>query len=618
MSRFNLPLHHIFLLSLSLSSPVQAQTDPSVTIDVDATNLAPPLKPVWAYFGYDESNYTTHPEAVELLSDLAAMHAPDPVRVRSHFLFNTGDGTAKLKWGSTNIYTEDAQSNPIYDYSIIDSIMDAALDAGVYPMFQFGFMPKSLSTQPEPYENSSTYVIDGGAFYPPNDYEKWGELVRAYAEHASERYDGTQTNWIWELWNEPDIAYWKGTFEEYARLYDFTEAALHSVLPDAVLGGPAVARPTEGFLSAFLAHCESGTNAVTGEVGTRLDMVSFHAKGGTTYIDREVVMDLGKQLDLHRAGFESIAASEAFRSLPVHITEADPDGCAACSANTARHFGYRNSSAYGAYEVAMMKHTIDQAEAMGINLEGLLTWAFTFPGSEYFAGYRALSTNGIPMPVLNAFRLISQLRGARLPLVSSGALSVEQMIQSKVRDQPDIDGLAAMDGETVRVLVWNYHDVLSDEAVPSQVQLRLALPPEFEGRAVVRHQRVDDEHGDAFSVWEAQGKPVSPSDEQRAALEEAAHHLEFAEEQFIEVEGGEALLSFQLPRFGVSLVTLNPARKSDGESEASGCACRTAVHERTPPMVPFMVLLALALASRLRAAHTGSRASSASRHSWLH
>ena len=41
------------------------------------------------------------------------------------------------------------------------------------------------------------------------------------------------------------------------------------------------------------------------------------------------------------------------------ITEADPDGCAACTLAQHPEDAYRNSPAYGAYEVAMMKRTLE-------------------------------------------------------------------------------------------------------------------------------------------------------------------------------------------------------------------------------------------------------------------
>lgn len=46
-----------------------------------------------------------------------------PVNVRVHNLLTTGDGTPALKWGSTNAYTEDKKGRPIYDWTIVDSIL---------------------------------------------------------------------------------------------------------------------------------------------------------------------------------------------------------------------------------------------------------------------------------------------------------------------------------------------------------------------------------------------------------------------------------------------------------------------------------------------------------------
>jgi xylan 1,4-beta-xylosidase len=82
------------VLSAAAASMASAET-PAVTVDVDATAAGAPLEPVWAFYGYDEVNYTTSPEGEALLRALTAAHAA-PVHVRTHFLFNTGDGTPAL------------------------------------------------------------------------------------------------------------------------------------------------------------------------------------------------------------------------------------------------------------------------------------------------------------------------------------------------------------------------------------------------------------------------------------------------------------------------------------------------------------------------------------------
>ncbi len=128
---------------------VNAQTNVRpVTLQVDlAKKTTETFKPFWAWFGYDEPNYTYMKDGKKLLSELAAL-SPVPVFVRTHHLLVTGDGTASLKWGSTNAYTEDANGNPIYDWKIVDSIFDTYIQRGMKPLAQIGFMPEALSSNP--------------------------------------------------------------------------------------------------------------------------------------------------------------------------------------------------------------------------------------------------------------------------------------------------------------------------------------------------------------------------------------------------------------------------------------------------------------------------------------
>jgi xylan 1,4-beta-xylosidase len=439
-------------------------------------------------------------------------------------------------------------------------------------------MPQALSSHPTPYRNTNAFLLNGGCFYPPTDYAKWGDLVRAWAAHADGRYPNVAAGWLWELWNEPESAYWHGTFDEYAKLYDYTEAALHEVLPNAPLGGPAVVNLGDTFLTQFLQHCAADTNNVTGQTGTRLDLVTFHAKGGVAVVGDHVEMNLGNQLRLHRDGFSAVAAFSQFKQKPIYITEADPDGCAACSTSTEPADAYRNSTAYGAYEVAMMKHTLDLEAQLGVKLGGVLTWAFTFPGTPYFAGYRALATNGINLPVLSAFKLLGRLAGNRLPVTSSGARPLDDLLANGVRSAPDIDGLASIDGAAIQVVVWNYHDdVVAVPATP--VRLAIKVPSSFGAVARVSHLRVDEAHGDAYSVWGSQGMPASPSAEQLAALEQAMEPSSLMPDRTVGVSRGIVALDFDLPRFGISLVTIQPGAADGGalpppDQPRGGCTCR--------------------------------------------
>ena len=82
---------------------------------------------------------------------------------------------------------------------------------------------------------------------PPKDYIKWQNLVTEMICHMLGRYgEGEVATWYFELWNEPDIMYWKGTHEEYIKLYDYTAAGVKAAFPKAQVGGPAVTGPKPG------------------------------------------------------------------------------------------------------------------------------------------------------------------------------------------------------------------------------------------------------------------------------------------------------------------------------------------------------------------------------------
>ncbi len=212
----------ILLFSVLLSGPSFAQTE-RVSIRVDATKTKGPMKPIWSWFGYDEPNYTYMKDGRKLLSELAAL-GPSPVYVRTHNLLTTGDGTAALKWGSTNAYTEDAAGRPRYDWTIVDRIFDTLLERKMKPLVEVGFMPEALSVKPQPYRHDwdigKTYnTIYTGWAHPPRDYAKWAELIYQWVRHSVEKYGRAEVeSWWWELWNEPDIGYWQGTPEEYFKL----------------------------------------------------------------------------------------------------------------------------------------------------------------------------------------------------------------------------------------------------------------------------------------------------------------------------------------------------------------------------------------------------------------
>jgi xylan 1,4-beta-xylosidase len=542
-------------------SPIGAQ-DPVVTIRVDAAARTGPMTPMWAFFGYDEPNYTYMKDGRKLLSELAALN-PTPVFVRTHNLLTSGDGTPALKWGSTNAYTEGADGRPKYDWTIVDRIFDTFIERRMKPIVEIGFMPEALSTTPVPYKHDWAPGLDysriyTGWAYPPKDYEKWRELVFQWGRHSVDRYGAREVeSWYWEVWNEPDIAYWHGTPEEYLKLYDFAADGLKRAVPHARIGGPTVTGPNgarpQQFLRSFLEHCLHGTNFATGGRGAPLDYVTFHAKGAPRVVEGHVRMGIANQLTAISNGFAIVASYPELRDMPIILGESDPEGCAACSVRTNPENGYRNGTMYSSYTAAQIARSFELADLHHVNLRGAVTWAFEFEDQPYFAGFRDLATNGLDKPVLNVFRMLGLMQGDRLRVESSSAAPVAGIRDAGVRGAPDIYALAARGERDVSILVWNYHD---DDVPAAAAPVQLTMEGLPDGRPLVTEYRVDADHSNAYEAWKKAGSPQKPDVAQYRDLERAGHLQVLGTPARSRITAGRLSLTLTLPRQAVSLLTI--------------------------------------------------------------
>ncbi|NBB17908.1 beta-xylosidase [Runella sp. CRIBMP] len=533
------------------------------TLTVDFSKEIGPMQPAWAWFGYDEPNYTYMKDGKKLLTEIAAL-SPVPVYVRAHNLLTTGDGTPALKWGSTNAYTEDAQGNPIYDWTIVDKIFDTYIERGMKPLAQIGFMPEALSTKPEPYRHhfvpgQSYTTIFTGWTYPPKDYKKWAELVYQWVKHSVARYGQKEVeSWYWELWNEPDSPYWGGTVQEYCKLYDYSADAVRRALPTAKIGGPHVTGPAGrrggNFLKTFLKHCTQDTNYVTGKIGTPLDFVAFHAKGAPKLVNGHVQMNMGTQLRDISTGFEIVASFPQLKNIPIIIGESDPEGCAACGMKTDPQNAYRNGTMYSSYTAASFARKYALADLHQVNFKGAVSWSFEFEDQPWFYGFRDLATNGVDKPVLNVFRMFGMMNGKRVDVKGNLMYPTLTVRDSSIRRAtPDIGGLGTKDEGTAAVMLWNYHD---DDVAGTTATIDITLKNIPAKKVNITHYRIDNEHSNSYEVWKKMGSPTNPTAEQITELEKAGQLARYGESKRQTVKDGQLIFSTTLPRQGVGLVTL--------------------------------------------------------------
>lgn len=528
-----------------------------VHIQIDASQTLGPVRNIWRFFGADEPNYAYMKNGSKLLGELGEL-GPPQVYFRTHNLLTSGDGTPALKWGSTGVYTEDKDGRPIYNWTILDRIFDTYIKSKVKPYVQIGFMPEALSVKPQPYKHSWTPTakydeIFTGWAYPPRDYDKWAELVYQWTKHCIERYGRNEVNqWYWEVWNEPNIPYWRGTPEEFRKLHDYAIAAVRRALPTARVGGPDTAGPGGQFMRDFLEHCLRGKNYATGQTGTPLDFIAFHAKGSPKMVDGHVQMGIANQLRNIDQGFSIVASYPELKNKPIVIGESDPEGCAACQGP---QLAYRNGTMYSSYTAASFARKEELADKYGVNFEGALTWAFEFEDQPYFAGFRAVATNGIDLPVLNVFRMFSRMKGQRLLVTSDSKVPLDTMLKDGVREKPDVAAVATLTNNRLSILVWHYHD--DDVTGPTaDVELSLSNLPRTQDKLSVRQFLIDSNHSNSFTAWQRMGSPQKPTPAQYKQLEKAGQLALGGSAQLVQGRDGKAAVRVKIQRQGVSLIEL--------------------------------------------------------------
>ncbi len=550
----------VFLCCINYNGISQINDDNPVQIDVELQNAVADIKPVWAWFGYDEPNYTYMKDGKKLLSEIAKF-SPVPVYVRTHNLLTSGDGTPALKWGSTNIYTEDSSGNSIYNWHIVDSIFDTYIQRGMKPLAQIGFMPEALSVKPEPYKHNwqpglpYDRIITGWA-YPPKDYNKWEELVYQWVKHCVERYGKKEVeSWWWEVWNEPDGAYWKGTPKEFYKLYDYAAAGLKKALPTARIGGCNATGGGSKFSDAFLRHCLRDTNFVTGKTGSPLDAVLFHAKGSPRVVNGTVVMNMGTQLRNIRDHFEVLSHYPELKNIPVIIGECDPEGCAACGMATNPENAYRNGTMYSSYTAASFARIYELADEYKENLFGAVSWSFEFENQPLFAGFRDLATNGIDKPVLNVFRMFAMMKGKRVRAESSRMYKLHTVVDSSIRQpQTDIGVLASADKNNACIMLWNYGDADKKEAAET---VRLHIKNITASTVTLTRYCIDSTHSNAYEAWKQMGSPQQLTNSQYQTLEQKGQLQMSEKPEKMMVKSGNLSVTISLQRQAVELIKLD-------------------------------------------------------------
>ena len=113
-------------------------------------------------------------------------------------------------------------------------------------------------------------AVDGREWTYPKDYAEHHEVVHAFTTHLIERYDDACLDFVWSVFNEPDLAkvFWRSAdWTELQKYYDYTADAILRAFEDrgydsdrVIIGGLEIGaifgtRLEQPILKRFLVHC---------------------------------------------------------------------------------------------------------------------------------------------------------------------------------------------------------------------------------------------------------------------------------------------------------------------------------------------------------------------------
>jgi xylan 1,4-beta-xylosidase len=492
----------LFLLPACAQTDGGAQSSSREEITINANAPSTPFPHFWEkMFGSGRAHLVMR---ADYQKDLRMVkRVTDFQYVRFHAILDDENG----------VYSENAQGQPIYNWSYVDRIYDALLANGIRPFVEISFMPKELAAHLD-YQGFWYHPI----ISPPASYAKWDALIRAFAQHLVDRYGIDEVaKWYFEVWNEPNIGFWGGkpAQQTYFELYDNTARALKSVNPRLRVGGPATAQAA--WVSDMIAH------SVHDHIP--LDFVSTHVYGNDSAMD---VFHQARNIAPHQMVCAAVKKvhDEIVNSVRPHI----PFIMSEFNASYSNQQDVTDSIYMGPW----IADTISNCDGMTTMMS---YWSFSDVFEEqgviktpFYGGFGLVAEDNIPKPSYDAFMLLHELGHRRLPAPADEAIVTRRA-----------DG-------TLVIAAWN---LVEPGAAGSDKTVLLDLHG-ISKDAWADIRRVDASHGDVLDAWKKMGSPKFPTREQIKALRVAA---EIGPEQDVPVTDDR--LTLVLPPKGLAVVTIH-------------------------------------------------------------
>ncbi len=322
------------------------------------------------------------------------------------------------------VYDEDENGNPVLWFGYIDKLFDFLLSVNIKPFVELGFMPVKIATVP----NTVFWWQANGC--PPTDYDKWHYLVSETVNHLTDRYGADEVkSWYFEVWNEPNLgSFFRGTQEEYFRLYEVSVDAVKSVCNDYRVGGPSTSgadfREGLGYLKAFIDFCENKKLPV--------DFFSAHPYPTCWALDEEGTEHMGyisKEICIEFLdNIKSIVDNSPYPNAEIHLTEWN-------SSPSPRDL-IHDTPFMAPFILYNITQNFGKIDSLGF-------WTFTDifeengPGkSPFHGGFGLINADGIKKPAYWAYWLLNKLG-------------------DEIVEQSDNHIITKSDND-YQVIIWNY------------------------------------------------------------------------------------------------------------------------------------------------------------------
>lgn len=443
-----------------------------------------------------------------------------------------------------NVYSEDENGNPVYHFEYINRVFARYLEFGIKPIVEYDFLPFKLS------RNVRTGGDEEGVYLNrsyPNDWDKWRTLITAFTRNLAETFGAEEVRtWYFEVWNEADGWPFED-WPQFHRLYDVFADAVSGVDENLKIGGPGGFKPD--FMRAFLEHVSCGRNYVTGEIGTRIDYISYHIYGysgswslGYPLVYPTVQTFVNKLLYLQRTIEDCGLGDREFLL--------DEWGMVSHYEKDSTRFpvmNLRNTAFAGLFTIKLADNLLRLRQTYHQPLTMALYWGFAeedetvYEGHRPFNGNRSLTTaHHIPKPVQTAQELLSRL-------------GVE-FLQTDGYTDNTLGCIAARDADTVQALLYNFCEEDPDGENPAR-KGTVTLEALEDGEYRISCIRLDQEHHNTYEAWIRAGSPMDLSDKAFDKIRDAAKLCE-DETWTAAAVHGKLTLSLTVPSCGAALLEI--------------------------------------------------------------